>query len=150
MTTTPAVLASHPFLAALPGTWAEHLAAGATLMPLQPDAYLAREGEAAESFYLIRSGRVAIELQHPLRGTVPVQTVGPGEVVGWSWLIPPHTWQFDARVVTAGEALAFEAVWLRAQLDAHPDVAVPALKEMLHVLAGRLAATRLHCLDLYR
>src|SRR5208282_1310540 len=77
--------------------------------------YLAREGEPAQAFYLIQSGHVGIGTHLGERGEVPIQTLGAGSVVGWSWLLPPHEWQFDARAVDTVEGLLLDAAWLREQ-----------------------------------
>src|SRR3990172_3276327 len=65
----------------------------------EPDEYIFREGAPADFFYLIRSGRVALEVHAPERGALVLDVVGESEIVGASWLFPPYRWEFDARAV---------------------------------------------------
>lgn len=147
---TEAATSVHPFFARLRSDWQERLSEHAQPFTRNPGSYLAREGEPAQAFYLISSGHVAIETRHPLRGSLTVQTVGPGEVVGWSWILPPYRWQFDARAQTAVTGLEIDSGWLRGELAAQPELGFHFCKEMLSVLSSRLAATRIRCLDLYQ
>lgn len=143
-------LTRHHFVAALRPDWQRLLADQAQPFTRTAGEYLAREGDLAANFLLITSGTVAIEMRHPLRGALTLQTVGAGEVVGWSWVLPPHLWQFDARAVTDVAGAALDAAWLREQLETDHHLGYHFCKEMLGVLSSRLAATRVRCLDLYR
>jgi CRP-like cAMP-binding protein len=140
----------HAFLVRLRSDWQKRVSEHAQPFTRNPGSYLAREGEAAEKFYLISNGHVAIEIRHPLRGPLTVQTVGPGEVVGWSWILPPYRWQFDARTQTEVTGLEIDAGWLRGVLEAEPELGFHFCKELLGVVSSRLAATRIRCLDLYQ
>src|ERR1700682_3616798 len=91
--------ANHAFLSGLSERHRMLLASGARPFTAGPGELLAREGETAKTFYLIRAGHVALDLHPPDRGVVSIQTVEAGEIVGWSWLVPPHRWQFDCRAV---------------------------------------------------
>lgn len=81
---------------------------------------------------------------------MPIQTVGPGEVVGWSWLLPPYRWQFDGRAVDAVEGVVFDGAWLRQQCEQDHELGYSLLRQMVAVISSRLAATRLQRLDIYR
>ncbi len=74
---------------------------------------LFREGEPADTFYVVRRGRVSLELHTPARGGLVIDTLEPGEVVGWSWLFEPYVWHFDARAATPLRAIAFDGACLR-------------------------------------
>ena len=108
-----------------------------------------REGQPADEFYLIRHGHVAIEVHAPGRGTAIVETMGPGTVVGWSWLVPPYQWTFDARAVDQTAAIAINGVCLRDKARADPAFGFELLSRVSTELLGRLQATRLRLLDLY-
>jgi CRP/FNR family cyclic AMP-dependent transcriptional regulator len=123
------------------------LASGARPHTAHLGDYLAREGEPARRFYLIQSGHVAIDAHHAQRGVVRLQTLGPGEVVGWSWIVPPYRWRFDVRAVDEVQTLFFDAEWLREQCDQDHKLAYHVLRQLLLVMASRLAATRLQALD---
>lgn len=139
---------SHAFLSKLGDRLLLLLASGARPFQVAPDSLLARNGEPAHAFYLIQSGHVAIDVPATGGGPATIQTVGPGEVVGWSWLLPPHRWQFDARAADAVGGIAFDAEWLRDQCDQNHELGYHLLKQLLAVVSGRLAATRRQLLDL--
>jgi hypothetical protein len=69
--------------------------------------------------------------------------VKPGEVVGWSWLVPPHRWRFHCKASGAVRGLSFDASWLRDRCEKNHELGYHVLKELIGVLASRLAATRL-------
>jgi hypothetical protein len=69
-----------------------------------------------------------------------VQKVGPGGVVGWSWLIPPHRWQFSCRAEGPVQGLMFDAEWLRDRCERNHELGYHLLREMVSGLADRLAA----------
>ena len=108
-----------------------------------------REGDPAVHFYFIREGMVAVELMVPNRGRTIVQTVAPGEVVGWSWLVAPYRWHFDSRALLTTRALAFDAKCLLAKCEEDHDLGYEILKRFTHVVSERLEVTRLQLMDLY-
>lgn len=110
---------------------------------------LLTEGEEARTLYLLHRGSVAIELHGPGRGGIIVQTVGAGHVVGWSWLVPPYRWSFDARAITDVGAVAIDGACLRSKADAQPAVGYALLQRVSAMLLERLQATRTQLLDLY-
>ena len=93
----------------------------------QPGEFLLREGAAATTFFLLRSGEVALELHVPGRGPVQMEKLGPGDVIGLSWIYPPHRVALDARAIGPVVALAFagapglRARQTRRELRAHQD-----------------------------
>jgi CRP/FNR family cyclic AMP-dependent transcriptional regulator len=101
-------------------------------------ATLFEDGQQAVGCWLIRSGQVALETNFPGRGQVTVQTLGSGDVLGWSWLVPPHHWHFTA-VVTAPVTAA--------ELD--PALGYPLALGLFEVLLARLQSTRARLLDMY-
>jgi CRP/FNR family cyclic AMP-dependent transcriptional regulator len=108
MTTTKTLEPILSELQVFKGMRAEHLAlmAGcASNARFDAGEFIGRQGEAADKFWIIRQGRVAIEIHAPGRGTVTIATVGENEVLGWSWLLPPHQMHFDARALTTTRAL---------------------------------------------
>jgi CRP/FNR family transcriptional regulator, cyclic AMP receptor protein len=135
--------ASHAFLQKLSERHLMTLASGARPFVAAVGELLGHEGLPANVFYLIQSGVVALETQQSGgQGVVRIQTVGPGEVIGWSWLVPPYQWQFDARAVEAVRGLAFDAAWLRDQCEQDHELGYHLLKALVSVIANRLAASR--------
>lgn len=141
--------ASHAFLQGLSEQHRMRLASGVRPFVAAPGEYLGREGLPAHAFFLIQSGQVSLGSHLSERGAVPIQTVGPGEVVGWSWLLPPYRWQFDARAVDAVQGLAFDAAWLREQCEQDHELGYHLLRQLLAVVSSRLAACRVQRLDIY-
>ena len=146
----PSVLAGHTFLSGLSEAHQQLLASGARPFTAAPGELLAREGETARAFYLIQAGHVALDLHSPNRGAVSIQTVGAGEIVGWSWVVSPYCWQFDCRAVDTVQGLAFDAQWLREKCEQDHELGYQLLRQLVTVIANRLAATRLQLLDIYK
>ncbi len=110
---------------------------------------LFREGEEANEFFLLRDGLVSLEVIVPHRGAVTLQTVGPDDVLGWSWLFPPYRWHFQARALHPTRALAFDGKCLRDKCEDDHDLGYELLKRFSRILIERLKATRLQLLDFY-
>ena len=99
MKTLDAVVAESPVFAGLDQPYLELVAGCASNIVFSAGDYLFREGDPADTFYLVRHGRVMLETFVPGRGAVTIETIDDGEVIGWSWLFPPHRWHFDARAL---------------------------------------------------
>ncbi len=84
------LVAGHPFTSGLSPAEVDAISDGAHVVDLAPGQHLFREGRAADHAFLVTHGHIGIELHLPHRGAVAVSTVGPGELLGWSWLLPPH------------------------------------------------------------
>src|SRR5438552_571778 len=123
--------ASHDFFRRLGDRHLMLLASGAKPFSVAAGEYLFREGEPARAFYLIQSGHVEVGSQTANRGEAIVQTVGPGEVVGWSWLLPPHRWQFNSRAVDTVRGVAFDAEWLREKCEQDHELGYHLLTQLL-------------------
>lgn len=144
-----AVLKAHPLLSGLPDSVTDELAGCARNVAFGTEALLLVEGEPAETFYLLRRGRVAIEVRSPVRGPLVIETRNPGDVVGWSWMVPPYRSQFDARALEPVGAVAVDAACLRRKAETDPAIGYLLLQRVAGVLVDRLQATRLRLLDLY-
>ena len=149
MGTLEPILAEHPFLQGLEPRLLSLLVGCAANVRFDPGQIIFRDDEAAGQFYLIREGQVAIEIATPTRGAVTIQTLGEGEVLGWSWLVPPYRWRFDARAVTLTRALALDGKCLRGKFEADPKLGYELLKRFTPIIGQRVEATRLQLLDLY-
>lgn len=107
------------------------------------------EGQDAKGSWLIQTGQVALQSEVPGRGPVTVHTLGPGDMLGWSWLVPPHHWHFTATVRTPVTALALDTVALITLADRDPALGYPLLLGVLEAALARLQTTRWRLLDLY-
>jgi len=148
-TSVAELVSSHPLLAGLPGDAVDQVAGCALNMAFSPGDLLLVEGEPADTLFLVRRGRVAIEIDSPGRGPIVIETVGPGAAVGWSWLFPPFRWHFDARAVDTVGAIAVDGACLRAKAEADHALGHMLLGRVAAVLLDRLQATRVRMLDLY-
>src|SRR6266536_1581393 len=106
------VIVSHPFFQGMKPEHLEVIAVCATEATFESDQILFREGEPANKFYLIQSGRVALEARELADGTVSVQELGAGDVLGWSWLFPPFFWHFQARALDPTGAILLDSAHL--------------------------------------
>ena len=111
--------------------------------------YLFHEGESADRFYIVRAGRVALELYVPSKGALSVDSVESGEIVGLSWLFSPHRWQMDARAVTDLRVIAIDGACLRDKCDADPRLGYDLMQRLSRVAQQRMQSARLRLLDLY-
>jgi CRP/FNR family transcriptional regulator, cyclic AMP receptor protein len=149
METLEPVLAEHPFLKGLEPRFIQLIVSCASNLRFNAGEHLFREGQEAGQFYIIRHGKVAIELAAAQRGVINIQTVGEGDILGWSWLIPPYLWRFDARAVELTRVIALDGKCLRAKCEEDHQLGYEFLKRFSHIIAQRLEATRLQLLDLY-
>lgn len=143
------VIDAHPFFAGIAAPLRELLVGCAANERFEAGAMLFRSDDEAAKFYLLRAGTVAIEIDQPGRPAIVVETIGEGEVAGWSWMVPPYRMAFDARAVTLVRALSFDARCLRRKMEADHALGYEVLSRFLPVMAHRLAAARLQMLDLY-
>lgn len=149
METLERILAEHPFFAGLDARHIQLIVGCATNVRFDAGQFIFREGEEANEFYVIRHGKVALEIFVPGRGPVTIQTLGEGEILGWSWLIPPYHWHFNARAVELTRAIALDGKCLRAKCEDDHDLGYELLKRFAHIVEQRLQATRLQLLDVY-
>ena len=143
------ILKQHPFLAGLSDHHMEILIGCASNAHFKEGSYLIHEGQLANTFFMIRTGRVAVEIDISPRGLLRVQTVGPGDVLGWSWLISPFRWHFSACAVAEVRAAALDGECLRKKCENDHDFGYEMLKRFSQVMEHRLEATRLQLLDMY-
>ncbi|WP_327281959.1 MULTISPECIES: cyclic nucleotide-binding domain-containing protein [unclassified Streptomyces] len=112
-------------------------------------ARIFEEGARARTFWIVRSGTVTLQVPLPGRRPAPVENLGPGELVGWSWLFPPYTWQLSAEAMTPVRSYEFDATAVRMLMDADPAFGSAIGNWVGRVLALRLQQTRTRLIDLY-
>jgi CRP/FNR family cyclic AMP-dependent transcriptional regulator len=143
------ILAQHPFFADMSETARGLIAGCASNRVFHEGDPIFREGDAADTFYLVRHGVVALEINVPGREPLVIETLGDGEVVGWSWLVPPYQVRFDARAVGLVRAIAIDGKCLRHKCDEDCTLGYEFYKHFLPVVADRLTAARLQMMDIY-
>jgi CRP/FNR family transcriptional regulator, cyclic AMP receptor protein len=140
-------LASHTFFRGLSPGLLRAAAEKATERTFRRGEFLLREGRAADEFFAVIDGKVALEVFAADRLRITVQTVGPGEVVGWSWLTPPHRWSLDAIAVKPTRAISIPAAALWTRFSAEPAEGYEFLLRLVPVLAGRIQAMEMQLLE---
>jgi CRP-like cAMP-binding protein len=140
---------AHPFLAGLPDPYIATVAGCARNVVFEAGSYIIREGQSATEFHLLRDGHVALELYSPRGGSKVLQTLGPGDILGASWLVPPYRWTSDGRALDRVHAFAFDAVCLRGKCEADPAMGYALMQRFLPVLMQRMSAARLQAMDMF-
>ena len=143
------LIGRHPFFAGLGADTVRLMAGCASNVHFAAGDYIFTEGEAASRFYVLRHGRVAFEIHSPERGPLIIDTMDEGEVLGWSWLVPPYRYFGDARAVTPVSAIALDGTCLRGKCEADAELGYQLLKRVTTVMYQRLQSTRVRLLDLY-
>ena len=149
MHTLDEVIARAPLFAGLADDDLALIAGCAKNVRFDEEELLFRDGDPADTFYLLRHGRVALELNAPERGGLVVETIEPDDVVGWSWLFAPYRWHFDARAVTAVRAVAFDGACLRGKCEDDKELGYELMKRFGQVMIDRLQHARVRLLDVY-
>jgi CRP/FNR family cyclic AMP-dependent transcriptional regulator len=148
METVERLLSEHPFFRDLDPHHLATVVGCASNVKFEPGEYLFREGDAAERFFVVRFGRVAVETSAP-RGALTIETVDSGDVLGWSWLFPPYKCHFDARATALVRALALDGVCLRGKCEEDAVLGFELMKRFARLAVQRLEAAQVQLLDLY-
>ncbi len=144
------LLRAHPFVQGLaPGLLDRMSECIEGTVEWKPDQVIFREGGTADSCFLVLSGDVALEVHSPGRPPRIIQTVGSGEVLGWSFLFEPYRWAFDARALNASSALVLDGVKMRNCAADEPEYGLQLMTRFAGLVIERLQATRLQLMDLY-
>lgn len=146
---TVTALAAHHFLHGMPRELIAELVPAASLVSIPAGQRIFEDGGRAQGFWLIRSGSVALDLHVPGEGQIIIETLGMGEVLGWSWQLPRYRWALGAVAVQPTEAFQFDGPSVRALCDADPRLGYALTGRFLDVASNRLKATRDRLLDRY-
>jgi len=138
----------HTFFRGIKPEYLSALGEGAKEVQFNPGDVLFREREPANQFYLIEAGKIVLEAHEPGNGTMVVQTLGGGEVLGWSWLFPPFLWHLQARAIESTRTIILNGAHLLVTAEAHADFGYDLMKRVSQVVIHRLQATRKLLLDL--
>ena len=149
METIESIIREHIFFKDLKEEYLALIFGCAKNIIFKKDERILKEGEPADHFYLVRSGLVAIEISLGNRGPLTIQTISGGDILGWSWLIPPYNNRFDCRAVEPARTIAFDGKCLRAKCEENHDLGYDFLKRLTKVFVQRLEATRLQLINMY-
>jgi CRP-like cAMP-binding protein len=149
MQTLEPILAEHPFFKGLKPEYLQLITGCASNVRFDTGTYIFHEGEEASQFYLIRQGKVALEIFAAQHGPITIETIETGEVLGWSWIFPPYSWHFSGRVFEPTRAIALDGKCLRDKGEADHDLGYELMKRVAQIMMERLQATRIRLLDIY-
>jgi len=148
-TTLEPILAEHPFLKGMRPDHLELITGCASNVRFEAGSYVFREGQEANEFFIIRQGTIAIEAFSPAHGPLVLQTVDAGDIMGWSWLVPPYRWHFDGKATDLVRAIALDGKCLRTKCEKDHELGYELLKRFAEIMSQRLDVTRMQLLDLY-
>lgn len=138
-----------PFFAGLSDEHLDQLASVATSAHYNSQQRVFKSDTDADKFYIIRDGKIGVEIPAVAGEPLRIQTLGNGGVLGWSWLIPPYRWLFDARALNASDIIAVDGVKLREQCEKDPSLGYQLLKRFAVLMAERLNASRVVAIKEY-
>jgi len=142
-------VSEHPFLKGLDASFVRLVSEGSNDRTYETGDLLVHEGDPAHEFFLVHQGKVAIEIVEAGGPHLTIQTVGPGEVLGWSWLAPEGRWHFDARALKRTRVTSLSAEVLRRSFEERPADGCAFLLRFVPVLAERLENTRVQLMDIH-
>jgi CRP/FNR family transcriptional regulator, cyclic AMP receptor protein len=144
------IIGAHPFFSGMNAEQVELIGGCGRNIRIESEQVIFKEGEKADVFYLVREGRVGLQVRIPGKAPVTIQTIESGDILGWSWIFPPYRTYFDARCVEAGRAVEFDGACLRGKCEDDMALAYELTKRFAQVMRERLRATRLQILDMYK
>jgi CRP/FNR family cyclic AMP-dependent transcriptional regulator len=142
-------VALHPFLVGMSHTDLALLTDCAMAVHFKKEQIVLREGEFANRFYLIESGKVVLESGVEFGKPVVIEEIGPGDLLGWSWMFPPYVWHFTARAVEPTEAIFFYGTILREYCERDHSLGYELFKRMSPIMLRRLQTAREKMLSLH-
>jgi CRP-like cAMP-binding protein len=136
------VIRGHPFFQGLQPRHLQLLAENALVMGYGRGQTIFRDGDPANRLYLVTKGQVALESPLQNKPAIRIQTLGAGDVLGWSWLFPPYYWHFDACVLEPTTTVYFYGGRLREHCESDRDLGYELMKRSVEMVINRLQATR--------
>jgi len=143
------LLQEHPFFEGFDQPALDLLAGCAANERFEAGRTFQREGDPADKFYLIRHGTVAQEIRVPGRDPIVIETLGEGDILGWSWIVPPYRWTFDCRAMGLVRAVSLDARCLRGKCEEDHSLGYEFYQRVVPVIARRLWAVRMRLIDMY-
>ncbi len=143
------LLQEHPFFKDFDDQALDLLVSCARNERFDAGQYMYREGTPADRFYLVRHGTVAMEIRIPGREPIILETVHAGDVIGWSWIVPPYRWRSDGRATELVRAISMDAKCLREKCEADHSLGYQFYRRIAPVIADRFGAMRLRLADIY-
>ena len=141
------LLKEHPFFEGISDEYGELVAGCAANEVVRAGGYVFREGDPADKFYLLRNGEVSVHVPALVGPVFEIQSLGKDQVLGWSWLIQPYRWSFQARVMQDTDIIEFDGEAIRAHCESDPRFGYGLFKRFAALMSERLAAARQTMMD---
>ena len=149
MQTLEPIVAELPLFKGLKPEYIKLISGCASNVRYDAGTFVGREGHPADKFWVLREGRMALQIHAPGRGPLTILTLGENDAVGWSWLVPPYQLRFDIQVLQSTRALAFDGKCLRGKFANDPELGYEMMVRFSSMILRRLDAMSLQLLDLY-
>ncbi|MCH6583107.1 MAG: cyclic nucleotide-binding domain-containing protein [Gammaproteobacteria bacterium] len=140
-------LPTHAFFSGLDDSFMKFLSDSATELRVKKGDVLFQQGERADKFYLLRNGHMSVQVPALMGPTLEIQTLGEDQILGWSWLIPPYRWNFQARALEDSDLLEFDGSAILARCEEDPKFGYELLKRFATLMSERLDAARQKMMD---
>ncbi len=143
------ILKEQSFFAEMSEDMLDYLAGCGQNMHFGPDEYIGKENDASDYLYIVKRGKVAVEVVHPVRGPITIRTLGAGEIAGFSWIIPPYRLQFGLKALERTSVLALNGNCTRGKCEEDYHLGYLLMKQAATIMDKRLRDTRIQLLDVY-
>ncbi len=149
MKSLQSIIETHPFFKGLDEPYLELVTGCASNVRFNAGEFIYRQDEEADTFYIIRQGKVSLEICQPGHEPMVLQTVSEGEILGWAWIVPPYHWKFDAQAVELTRTIAFDGKCLRNKCQEDHGLGYELLSRLLPVVGKTMDASRLQLMNVY-
>lgn len=149
METLEPILREHPFFKDLKPEYLKFMIGCASNVRFKEGEVILKEGEPADHFYLIRHGLIAIDIAVGHNRSITIQTIRDGDILGWSWLVPPYRYRFNCRATEDTRVVALDGKCLRNKCEENHDLGYELFKRLTSIFVKRLEVTRMQLLNIY-
>jgi CRP/FNR family cyclic AMP-dependent transcriptional regulator len=141
------ILGEHPFFKGMKERHLRTLVESATVVRFEPGDAIFREGDPAHCFYLIRTGKVTLQLVSYRIEPFTVLTLDQDDIIGWSWLFPPYRWKLTAKALDVTRAISLDGTRLRTGCDEDHDLGYELMKRFAQIIDRRFDALSEHLVE---
>ena len=144
---TTEYLSAHEFFSEFSDDVLKFLCECSSTHEIKKGQILFRQGENADKFYVVRNGRISIQMPAIMGPTLEIQTLDKDQVLGWSWLISPYKWNFQTKAEEDSELLQFDGAAILARCEQEPKFGYELLKKFAVLMSVGLNAARQKMMD---
>ena len=140
-------LSAHEFFSEFSDDVLKFLCECSSMREIKKGQILFLQGEHADKFYVVRSGRISLQMPAIMGPTLEIQAVDEDQVLGWSWLISPYKWNFQTKAEDDSELLQFDGAAILARCEQDPKLGFELVKKFAALMSVGLNAARLKMMD---